>query len=132
MNDGPRHWAEAQRKGEAAADSRGDIMELYPGARQTLQEVATNPKYREVKIAVASMSLEPAYSRACINGIKVIKGMTIGDMIHEEWGGVPYDEMLLFDDCNWADHNHVGNIDRKFGVLGVQTGSGYPPPAGII
>ena len=52
-------------------------------------------------------------------------------MIHdEESGGVPYDEMLFFNDCNWADH--VGDIDREFGVLGVRTGSGYPPPAGII
>ncbi len=33
MNDGPRRWAEAQRKGEAAADSRGDIAELYSGSR---------------------------------------------------------------------------------------------------
>jgi hypothetical protein len=45
-------------------------------------------------------------------------------MIHEELRGVPYDEMLFFNDCNW--------VDRKFGVLGVRTGSGYPPPAGII
>ena len=43
-------------------------MELYPGARRTLRELATNPKYQEVKIAVASTSLEPAYSRACIEG----------------------------------------------------------------
>jgi len=127
-----------------AADSRGEIVELYPGARRTLRELATNPKYREVKIAVASTSLEPAYSRACINGIEVVEGVTMGDMIsysqigrsgrltsrktghfrliHEESGGVPYDEMLFFDDCNWADH--VGDIDGEFGVLGVRTGSG--------
>ena len=61
-------------------------MELYPGARRTLRELATNPKYREVKIVVASRSLEPAYSRACIDGIKVAEGVTMGDMIHEELG----------------------------------------------
>jgi hypothetical protein len=64
-----------------AADSRGEIVELYPGARRTLRELATNPKYREVKIAVASTSLEPAYSRACIDGIEVVEGVTMGDMI---------------------------------------------------
>jgi len=92
--------------------------------------LATNPKYREVKIVVASTSLEPVYSRACIDGIEVVEGVTMGDMIHEESGGVPYDKMLFFDDCNWADH--VGDINREFGVLGVRTGSRYPPPAGII
>ncbi|KAL3799887.1 hypothetical protein ACHAW5_004399 [Stephanodiscus triporus] len=130
--------------GGHAADSRGEIVELYPGARRTLRELATNPKYQEVKIAVASTSLEPAYSRACIEGIEVVEGVTMRDMIsysqigrsgrltsrktghfrliHEESGGVPYDEMLFFDDCNWADH--VGDIDRELGVLGVRTGSG--------
>ena len=36
MNGGPRRWAEARRKGEAAADSRGEIVGLYPGAWRTL------------------------------------------------------------------------------------------------
>ena len=118
--------------GGHATDAWGDIVELYPdpGAWRTLRELATNPKYREVKIPVPSTSLEPAYSMACIDGIGVVEGVTMGDMIHEESGGVPYGEMLLFDNCNWA--GHVGDIDREFGVLGVRTGSGYPPPAGII
>jgi len=121
-----------------------EIVELYPGARQTLRELATNPKYREVQIAVASTSLEPTYSQACIDRIEIVEGMTMRDMIsfsqigrsgklssrktghfrliHEESGGIPYDEMLFFDDCNWADH--VGDIEKEFGVVGVRTGVG--------
>ncbi|KAL7523836.1 hypothetical protein ACHAXR_000355, partial [Thalassiosira sp. AJA248-18] len=107
-----------------------EIVELYPGARLALRELATNPKYKEVKIAVASTSLEPSYSRACIDGIEIVEGVTMRDMIsfaqigrtgklsstktshfrliHEESGGVPYEEMLFFDDCNWGDH--VGHV----------------------
>ena len=121
-----------------------EIVELYPGARQALRELATNPKYQEIQVAVASTSLEPTYSQACIDGIEIVKGMTMRDMIsysqigrsgklssrktghfrliHEESGGIPYDEMLFFDDCNWADH--VGDINKEFGVVGVRTGVG--------
>mmetsp|Transcript_24205 Transcript_24205/g.50728 ORF Transcript_24205/g.50728 Transcript_24205/m.50728 type:complete len:232 (+) Transcript_24205:129-824(+) len=121
-----------------------EIVELYPGARLVLRELATNPKYRDVIIAVASTSLEPSYSRACLKGIEVVEGVTMRDMIshaqigrsgnltsektshfqliHEESGGVPYQEMLFFDDCNWGDH--VGTLNDKFGVVGVRTPQG--------
>lgn len=121
-----------------------EVVELYPGARLVLRELATNPKYREMKIAVASTSLEPSYSRACIDGIEIVEGVTMRDMIsykqigrsgnltsektshfrfiHEESGGVPYEEMLFFDDCNWGDH--VGQLHREFGVIGVRTPQG--------
>ena len=118
-----------------------EIVELYPGARLALRELATNPKYKEVKIGVASSSLEPSYSKACIESIEIIEGVTMKDMIsysqigrdgqltsrktshfkliHEE-SGIPYDEMIFFDDCNWGDH--VGDVNRAFGVIGVRTG----------
>ena len=83
-----------------------------------LRELATDPRYREVKIAVASTSLEPSYSRACMNEIEIVEGVTLRDMIsyaqvgregeltsrktghfrliHEESGYIPYEEMLFF------------------------------------
>lgn len=107
-------------------DLDGEVVELYPGARLALRELATNPIYRHVEIAVASTSLEPSYSRAALRGIEVIPDVSVMDMIsysqigrsgkltsrktshfrmiHEESGGVPYEEMLFFDDCNWQDH----------------------------
>ena len=121
-----------------------EMVELYPGARLALRELALNPKYRHVQIAVASSSLEPSYSRACIHGIEIVPDVTMKDMIryaqigregkltsrktshlkliHEESGGVPYGEMLFFDDCNWGDH--VGDLNRALGVVGVRTPNG--------
>ena len=120
-----------------------EVVELYPGARLVLRELATNPRYAGVKIAVASSSLEPSYSRACINGIEIVDGVTMKDMIsysqigregqltsrktshfkliHEQ-SGIPYDEMLFFDDCNWGDH--VGDLESAFGVAGIRTPHG--------
>lgn len=124
--------------GEAA-----EVVELYPGARRVLRELATEPRYAGVRIAVASTSLEPAYSRACLDGIEVVEDTTLRDMISyaqigrtgnltsrktthfrllREESGVPYDEMLFFDDCNWGDH--VGDLHAEFGVVGVRTPHG--------
>ncbi|KAL7543561.1 hypothetical protein ACHAWF_007419 [Thalassiosira exigua] len=123
-------------------DDGEEIVELYPGARQALREIATDPKYRSVRVAVASTSLEPSYSRACLDGIEVVEGVTMRDMISyaqigrsgelssrktshfrqiQEESKVPYKEMLFFDDCNWGDH--VGDVE-KFGVVGVRTPQG--------
>ena len=100
-------------------DSEADeIVELYPGARQTLRQLATNPIYQNIQLAVASTSLVPSYSKACMDGLEIVKGVTLGSMlsyihvgrdgklstrktshfqlIHEESGGVPYAEMLFF------------------------------------
>jgi len=39
-------------------------------------------------------------------------------LLHEE-SGVPYNEMLFFDDCNWGDH--VGDVGNVYGVIGYRT-----------
>jgi len=129
--------------GGYANDDGEEVVELYPGARLVLRELATNPKYAAVKIAVASSSLEPSYSRACINGIEIVDGVTMNDMISysqigregqltsrktshfkllQAQSGIPYDEMLFFDDCNWGDH--VGDLQDAFGVTGIRTPQG--------
>ena len=91
---------------------------LYEGARRTLVELATNPRYRNIILATASSSLEPTYSYACLEAIEIIPGVTMSDMfqynqigrtgrltsrktshfrnLHED-SGVPYEEMLFFD-----------------------------------
>ena len=48
-----------------------EVVELFDGARQVFRELALNPIYKGVRIAVASTSLEPSYSRACIKGLEV-------------------------------------------------------------
>ena len=57
------------------------IVKLYDGARQVLRELALNPKYQNILLAVASTSLEPSYSYICLKGIEIIPGQTIQDMI---------------------------------------------------
>ena len=59
----------------------GQIVRLYDGARQSLRELALNPKYKNIILAVASTSLEPSYSHLCLEGIEVIPGLTIKDML---------------------------------------------------
>jgi len=100
----------------------------------------TKPEYRDVKIAVASTR---SYSRACIAGIEITEGVFLKDiisyaqigrdgkltsrktshfrLIHEE-SGVPYEDMLFYDDCNWGDH--VGDLNRAYGVVGMRTPNG--------
>lgn len=120
-----------------------EVVELYPGARLVMRELVTNPRYSAVKIAVASSSLEPSYSHACINGIEIIEDVRMRDMISysqigregqltsrktshfrllRQESGVPYEKMLFFDDCNWGDH--VGDLENAFGVVGVRTPNG--------
>uniref|UniRef100_A0A7S1ZWP5 Uncharacterized protein n=1 Tax=Ditylum brightwellii TaxID=49249 RepID=A0A7S1ZWP5_9STRA len=119
-------------------------VKLYTGARRALRELVTNPNYKHIVIGVASTSLEPSYSHACIDGIEITKGVRLRDVItydqigrsgpfltsrktthfqllHQE-SGVPYNEMLFFDDCNWGDH--VSDVQNAFGVIGVATPHG--------
>ncbi|CAB9509477.1 expressed unknown protein [Seminavis robusta] len=125
------------------SNQHGDTVTLYEGARRAMYELVTNPEYQGVIIAVASTSLEPSYSHACLQGLEVLPGKTLRHVIqydqigrtgkltsrktthfrelHKE-SGIPYEEMLFFDDCNWGDH--VGDIDKSFGVIGQRTPNG--------
>eukprot|EP00531_Pseudo-nitzschia_arenysensis_P013231 CAMPEP_0116149940 /NCGR_PEP_ID=MMETSP0329-20121206/19254_1 /TAXON_ID=697910 /ORGANISM="Pseudo-nitzschia arenysensis, Strain B593" /LENGTH=195 /DNA_ID=CAMNT_0003646365 /DNA_START=211 /DNA_END=798 /DNA_ORIENTATION=+ len=117
-----------------------DTVTLYDGARKVLYELATNPVYKGVQLATASSSLEPSYSYACLAGIEILPGLTMGDMmsynqigrsgnlspdktthfreLHDE-SGIPYSEMLFFDDCNWGDH--CQRVTKAFGVVSQRT-----------
>ena len=105
--------------------------------------LATDPAYRGILLAAASTSLEPKYSDACLRALEILPGLTVHDMLsyrqigrdgvltsdkrthfrllHQE-SGVPYTEMLFFDDCNWGDH--VGTLWRAHGVVGQRTPAG--------
>eukprot|EP00536_Pseudo-nitzschia_multiseries_P011057 jgi/Psemu1/204829/e_gw1.358.52.1 len=120
-----------------------DTVTLYDGARRVLYELATNPVYKGVQLATASSSLEPSYSYACLDGIEILPGLCLGDMmsynqigrtgklspdkvthfqeLHEE-SCVPYNEMLFFDDCNWGDH--CRRVTNAFGVVSQRTPRG--------
>jgi magnesium-dependent phosphatase 1 len=116
---------------------------LFDGARRALREIALDPKFKDVLIAVASSSLEPTYSQACLSHIEILPDLTMRDMIaYDEIGRtghltsrktthfmalhnasqVPYDEMLFFDDCNWGDH--CEDVSNSFGVVSQRTPNG--------
>ena len=125
-------------------DYDGDeTVRLFDGARRALRELALNPRYRGIVLACASSSLEPSYSYACLDKLEVLPDLTLRDMfsydevgrtgklsprktthfreLHRE-SGVPYHEMLFFDDCNYGDH--VGDLREALGVVGQRTPNG--------
>lgn len=120
-----------------------ECVRLFDGARLALRELALDPKYRGIKLAAASSSLEPAYSHACLRGIEILPGLTLRQMFtYDEIGrtgklsprktshfselhkdsGIPFEEMLFFDDCNWGDH--CADVTNTFGVVSQRTPSG--------
>jgi magnesium-dependent phosphatase 1 len=122
---------------------RGQTVRLFSGARRVLYELATNPKYECVIIASASSSEEPTFSYSCLRNIEILPGLTMDKMfsynqigrtgqlssdkrkhfrlLHAE-SGIPYTEMVFFDDCNWGDH--CSAISGEFGVVCMRTPRG--------
>jgi magnesium-dependent phosphatase 1 len=118
---------------------------LFDGARKVLYELATNPIYQGVVLATASSSLEPSYSYACLDGLEIVPGLTLGEMMSynqigrtgalspnkishftllrdESAGEIPYETMLFFDDCGYGDH--CGKVTRELGVVSKRTPNG--------
>eukprot|EP01062_Namystynia_karyoxenos_P009324 TRINITY_DN13300_c0_g1_i1.p2 TRINITY_DN13300_c0_g1~~TRINITY_DN13300_c0_g1_i1.p2 ORF type:complete len:233 (+),score=53.97 TRINITY_DN13300_c0_g1_i1:70-699(+) len=133
--------------GEGAAGLRcgkdGPVVRLFPGALRALHELHSAPEFAGVQVAAASSSLEPSYSAACLEGLEVAPGVSIGSMFRyraigrtgalspdkvthfrqiQRESGVSFSEMLFFDDCNWGDN--VGRVASTFGVVGCRTPAG--------
>ena len=120
-----------------------ETVRLFDGARRALRELALNPCYRGIVLACASSSLEPSYSHACLDKLEVLPDLTLREMftynqigrtgklsprktthfreLHRE-SGVPYHNMLFFDDCGYGDH--VSDLEEALGVQGVRTPNG--------
>jgi magnesium-dependent phosphatase 1 len=121
----------------------GDTVRLFPGARQVLYELATQPQYQGIRLACASSSLEPSYSYACLQAIEILPDLSMRQilshvqigrdpplssdkrshfrLLHQE-SGIPHEEMLFFDDCNWGDH--CTTVSLEFGVTSLATPHG--------
>jgi magnesium-dependent phosphatase 1 len=123
--------------------NNGPTVQLFSGARKVLYELVTNPMYAGIVLAAASSSEEPSYSYACLEGIEILPGLTLRQIIsHDQIGrtgqlspnkkthfrllqessGIEFKEMLFFDDCNWGDH--CATVTREFGVVSYRTPSG--------
>ena len=121
LDNAPTKW-DAKRGGVKAGS---DTVKLFPGARDTLMRLLTDPTFQECKIAAASSTTEPAYAKTCLEQTPIdLSGErteTMGDLIKyrqiypgskgrshfpklQEQTGVPYSEMIFFDDCGWSDN----------------------------
>jgi magnesium-dependent phosphatase 1 len=120
-----------------------DTVTLFPGALHAFRELATNPIYKNTKVAAASSTTEPDYARSAMSILEIFPGVTMGSIFHykqigcsgllshrktshftqlQKESGVAFCNMLFFDDCGYSDH--VGDINRQYGVVGHRTPHG--------
>eukprot|EP00747_Dinoflagellata_sp_TGD_P218020 gnl/TRDRNA2_/TRDRNA2_90335_c0_seq1.p1 gnl/TRDRNA2_/TRDRNA2_90335_c0~~gnl/TRDRNA2_/TRDRNA2_90335_c0_seq1.p1 ORF type:complete len:197 (+),score=29.65 gnl/TRDRNA2_/TRDRNA2_90335_c0_seq1:64-654(+) len=116
-----------EKRGGVAAGS--ETVRLFPGAAAVLRRIRTDGNFASCKIAVASSTTEPAYAATCLESlpVKSDKKTTISDMVHHRQiypgskgrqhfpallkdSGIPYDQMLFFDDCTYGDN--CGDVAR--------------------
>lgn len=125
---------------EKAADGRvldteGVELKLYPGALRALQQVHSDMP--ATRVAVASAGRFADWARGAMHMFEVVSGVTFADMVafceihpcetdagkavHFEdiraASGVPFDQMVFWDDCTWGDNC----ADVRRGCPGVVT-----------
>lgn len=136
----------ANGRGVIGVISNGLQVQLYVEALSILQELYQSNMYRHVKFALASSSLKPEYSWACLNTLEIFPGVPMINLFSyfaigrsEDCGGltddktthfakihfesrIDYKDMLFFDDCNWKDH--VTELQQKLKIVGQKTPHG--------
>ncbi|CAJ1343328.1 unnamed protein product [Effrenium voratum] len=119
-----------------------DTVKLFPGASAVLQRLADGAdgkRFERVKLAVASSTTEPGFAQKCLEEFP-LNGRKLGDLLHfrqiypgskggqhfpklKEESGIPYEEMIFFDDCTYSD-NCADVAHRCPGVTCVRTPHG--------
>jgi len=128
-------------KGGVRAGS--DIVRLFPGAMTVLRTILAEPeRFDGVQIAVASSTTHPDYANTCLEELVVDAntGTKLADMVHyreifpgnkgrqhvpnlKQKSGVPYNEMIFWDDCTYGDN--CGDVARGCpGIVCVRTPQG--------
>ena len=115
-------------------------VSLFPGAVQAFRDILQLPEFKETKIALASTTRYPEHSKILREFFCPIPGVSIASVAcssqifyaYDKIGhfenirketGIPFSEMLFFDDCIWGDN--VGDVVRQCpGVVGVRTPEG--------
>ena len=132
---------DAARGGVAAG---GDVVRLFSGAAAVLARFLPggDPRLSSATVAVASSTTEPAYAATCLENLPVSpeRGETVADLVDHRQiypgskglqhfpalrreTGVPFDQMLFFDDCTYGDN--CGDVARSCpGVACVRTPHG--------
>jgi magnesium-dependent phosphatase-1 len=103
-------------------------VRLFPGALLALQELSSLPLFANTKIALASSTRYPAYSQSLREAFQVSPGVSVDDVVHfrevyydnksvhlgriqSASGGVPFSEMVFFDDDTWGDN--TGHVKKS-------------------
>ncbi|CAK9060167.1 Magnesium-dependent phosphatase 1 (MDP-1) [Durusdinium trenchii] len=121
---------------------RRGVVRLFPGAEAVLRRLATDTAFEKVQIAVASSTTEPAFAKKCLESFPLSgsKFVTIDELVRfkqiypgskaahhfpklKEESGIPYDEMIFFDDCTYSD-NCADVASRCHGTTCMRTPSG--------
>lgn len=116
LGEPPSAWCDI-RGGVVAGRS---LVRLFPGALHAFEQLATNAAFAGTRVALASSTSEPGYARATLALYRLpATGGVLADMVaHAELypipvktahfkriqlaSGLPYSDMLFFDDCNCA------------------------------
>jgi magnesium-dependent phosphatase 1 len=108
-------------QGVAAGD---DTVRLYPGAAAVLRRLLVDPTFSTVKVAVASSTTEPAHAARCLEQLPIDpkeREERMADLVDfrqiypgnkgrqhipalAKESGVPFDEMVFWDDCTYSDN----------------------------
>ena len=121
LDSAPTKWD--PKKGGVKAGS--DTVRLFPGAQETLLRILTDPIFQGAKVAAASSTTEPAFAKTCLEQTPIDpsgqRKETMSDLIKfrqiypgskgrdhfprlQQETGIPYSEMVFFDDCGWGDN----------------------------
>ena len=116
------------------------VVRLFPGAIHAFTCLATDPKLRNTRVALASSTTRPSFADAVLAAYRLPDGsvlasrVAVAEMypIHhkkahfskiKEKTGISYSQMLFFDDCNWSDN--CGEVMAACpGVVGLRTPDG--------
>ena len=133
-------------------------MRLHQGALVALRELYSNPAFKDVKLAAASSSLVVEYSQACMRGLEIVPGVPVEEVFSFQQigrqgklspdktthfreliqeSGIPYEEMLFFDDCSWdaEKQNEKTNNYSNNGIISSSTAprrQSPPLPQGTV
>ena len=95
-----------------------DVVRLFPGALHALAQLASDPRFAETRIALASSTSKPDYARAVLAAYQLSdsRGGTFGERVSwaelypishkgahfrnlQRASSISFEEMLFFDEC---------------------------------
>lgn len=111
-------------------DSKGTKVRLLGSIASILDELHTDPKWKDTRVAWVSCTDEPSWAAECLRKLKTSSGIPIGDVVDSEqifkankkvhferlrklYPDIPFEEMIFFD-------NEFGNI-KSVSSLGVKS-----------